>query len=309
MAVRTAGDLRNVAKPLPPATLHERELADRVRRHVHTLATVIGPRSLRQPDALQRAGDYIEQELRRAGHSPQDQPFAAAGRQVRNIEVELPGTATPERIVIVGAHYDTIPTSPGANDNGSGVAALLELAREYSGLPQPSTVRFVAFVNEEPPYFMTAEMGSLVYAQRCKQRSEHIAAMYSLETIGYYSTAEGSQQYPAPFHLLFPSTGHFIAMVSNFRSTALLRRTLAAFRSRSTLPAIGSPAPEGIPGVGWSDHQSFWRQGFPALMLTDTAPFRYPYYHSGEDTPDKLDYEAIGRLVCGMTNVIARVAE
>ena len=150
-------------------------------------------------------------------------------------------------------------------------------------------------------------MGSVVYATRARERGEKIVAMLSLETIGYYSNERGSQTYPAPFHLMLPSTGNFIAMVSNFASASLLRRIARGFRSGSTLRVIASPAPERIPGIGWSDHWSFWRQGYPAVMLTDTAPFRYPYYHTREDTPDKLDYERIALVVSGVMTALRAV--
>jgi Zn-dependent M28 family amino/carboxypeptidase len=186
---------------------------------------------------------------------------------------------------------------------------MLELARLYASVPPAVTLRFAAFVNEEPPFFMTEEMGSLVYARACRGRNDRIIAMYALETIGYYTEDPGTQEYPEPFHLLFPSIGDFIAMVANFRSATLLVRTIDAFRRQSSLPALGAPAPESVPGVSWSDHWSFWQQGYPAVMLTDTAPFRYPHYHAPTDTPDKLDYARMAALVHGMTSVIATMGE
>ena len=304
----TAGACRLIRTPrLAPLAPEEQTRAAELRRHVETLAG-FGPRSTVRYTGLQQAEAYIAAELRDAGYSPAEQVFMAGGREVRNIEAELTGSARPETIVVVGAHYDTISGSPGANDNASGVAAMLELARLFARSPRDATVRFVAFVNEEPPYFLGDQMGSLVYARRAKGRGERITAMYSLETIGYYSDVPGSQQYPAPFHLLFPATGNFIAMVSNFASAPLLQRTVNAFSGGTTLRVIGSPAPERIPGVGWSDHWSFWQQGYPAVMVTDTAPYRYPHYHSADDTPDKLDYARMARVVSGMARVIERVA-
>ena len=151
---------------------------------------------------------------------------------------------------------------------------------------------------------MTDAMGSFVYAARCAARGEDVVAMLSLETIGYYSNEPGSQRYPPPFHLFLPRRGNFLAMVSNSRSAAVLRRVARAFQSATTLPVIAAPAPESIPGVSWSDHSAFWKHGYPALMLTDTAPYRYPYYHAREDTPEKLDYERIARVVTGCAGVI-----
>jgi len=188
------------------------------------------------------------------------------------------------------------------------VAAMLELARLHAATPAARTVRFVAFVNEEPPFFMTEQMGSLLYARACRARGEQIVAMYALDTMGYYTEEPRTQQYPEPFHLLFPSVGNFIAMVANFRSATLLTNTLAAFARGSSLPALGSPAPENVPGVSWSDHSSFWHQGYPALLLTDTARFRYPHYHASTDTPEHVDYARLAALVAGMTSVIAMMS-
>jgi Zn-dependent M28 family amino/carboxypeptidase len=231
--------------------------------------------------------------------------FVAGGREVANIEVERPGTSEERPITLIGAHYDSAGDSPGANDNASGVAVLLELARVAAReSPSRTTVRFVAFVNEEPPHFMTDTMGSVVYANAAARRGDRIAAMISLETLGYFSDAPGSQQYPRPFGLLFPDRGNFVAMVSNLRSAALLRKVRGAFRSATSLPVIASPAPERIPGVGWSDHWAFWQHGVPAVMFTDTAPFRYPHYHTREDTPDKINYDRLARVVTGCIGVL-----
>jgi Zn-dependent M28 family amino/carboxypeptidase len=208
-------------------------------------------------------------------------------------------------IVVVGAHYDSVMGSPGANDNASGVAALLELAKEFCAAGPRRTLRLVAFVNEEPPFFKTGEMGSLVYARAARAQGEKIVAMVSLETIGYYSEAEGSQEFPfPPLRLLYPTRGNFVAFVGNFASRRLLRRSLAAFREAGAFPAEGLVAPEWLVGVDWSDHWSFWRSGYPAIMITDTAPFRYQHYHSRADTPDKLDYGALARVTTGLREMV-----
>jgi Zn-dependent M28 family amino/carboxypeptidase len=288
---------------LAPLTTAERDAAVVLRRHVEAIAAE--PHNVTFYPALQRAAEYIELRFREAGYVPRRQAYLVSGREVANIEVERVGTTRPEQIAVIGAHYDAVGNAPGANDNASGVAALLELARRRANGPAGSnTIRFVAFVNEEPPYFMTDAMGSLAYAARAAQRGEQIIGMISLETIGYYSDAPGSQRYPAPFHLLFPRRGNFLAMVSNIDSAPLLRRVAAAFRRATTLPAIASPVPARIPGVGWSDHWSFWQHGYRAVMFTDTAPYRYPHYHTRDDTPDKLDYKRLARVVTGCDEVI-----
>jgi Zn-dependent M28 family amino/carboxypeptidase len=230
------------------------------------------------------------------------------GQPCHNIEAEIPGNR-PE-IIVIGAHYDSVFGSPGANDNGTGAAATLALARRFASAKPKHTLRFVAFVNEEPPYFLSGEMGSLVYARRCKERGDKISAMISLETIGYFSDAPDSQTYPSPgLGVFYPKVGNFIGFVSNVKSRALLRRVIKLFRRNAKIPSEGASLPAFIPGVSWSDQWSFWQHGYPAIMVTDTAPFRYPYYHSSNDTPDKLDYDRFTLVVSGMEKVIQELAK
>jgi Zn-dependent M28 family amino/carboxypeptidase len=288
---------------VPEATPEEQTIAAALRRHVAAIAN--SPRNLSRFESLQRAAAYIDGELTRAGYDPRHQAYEVAGRQVANIEAERRGSRRPARIIVIGAHYDSVADSPGADDNGSGVAVMLELARRHAApATVASTVRFVAFVNEEPPHFMTADMGSLRYAAEAAARGDDIVGMMSLETIGYYSDVPGSQHYPFPFHLLLPDRGNFLAMVSNLGSVRALRAASRAFRSATRLPLLASPAPAWIPGVAWSDHWSFWQHGYPAIMLTDTAPYRYPHYHLHTDTPERLDYERMAQVVTGCAAAI-----
>lgn len=228
-----------------------------------------------------------------------------AGSIVRNIDAQHGAPA--DGILVIGAHYDSVAGCPGANDNASGVAAVLELSRLLRGDAGRLAIRFVAFANEEPPFFMTEAMGSRVYARRCRERGEQIAGMFSLETIAYYSNERGSQQYPGPalFQRLYPDTGNFIGFVSNVASRKLLRDAGGEFRRRGAFPSEGVAAPADIPGIGWSDHWAFWQEGYPAVMLTDTAPYRYPHYHQPSDTPDKLDYDSFARVVWGLKEMFA----
>ena len=186
---------------------------------------------------------------------------------------------------------------------------MLEVARLLRDSNPGHTIRFVAFVNEEPPSFLGETMGSLVYARRIKERGDNVLAMLSLETIGYYSDVKGSQQYPAPFNLFYPDTGNFIGFVGDLGSRELVRRAIKTFRQTTKFPSEGLAAPVGTPGVGWSDHWSFWQVGYPAIMLTDTAPFRYPHYHQSSDTPDKIDYDRMARVVLGVSKVVAELAK
>ena len=293
---------------LHPLTVEEREIRDRLATHVEILAGRIGERNLQHYRALEEAADYIEQTFEQLGYRPSAEPLKSRGRQVRNLVAEQPGSGNPEEIVLVGAHYDSVPGSPGANDNGSGVAALLELARLLAGRELARTVRFVAFVNEEAPYFGSPEMGSLVHARAAKVRGDRIRAMLSLETIGYYSDTPGSQHYPFPLNHFYPDTANFIGFVGNLGSRALVRSALGSFRQHTCLPSEGAAVPEGIKGVGWSDHWSFWQAGYPAIMVTDTAFYRYAHYHTDEDTPDKIDYERTARVVAGLMRVVEDLA-
>ncbi|MFQ5960000.1 MAG: M28 family peptidase, partial [Candidatus Methylomirabilales bacterium] len=274
-------------------------MRDHLEKHVVMLAGEIGERNIWHPEGLHASVDYIGKTLTGLGYEVARQEFKVQGATVANLEVERTGTSLPQEIVIIGAHYDSVIGCPGANDNASGVAAVLEIARLLATAELSRTVRFVAFVNEEPPFFLTGDMGSRVYAARSRQRGEHVVAMLSLETIGYYSENRWSQRYPFPFSLFYPSTANFIGFVGNFSSRRLVRRAIGTFREQTPFPSEGLAAPEWVTGVGWSDHWSFWKEGYPAIMVTDTALFRYDYYHTPQDTPDKLDYPRMARVVTG----------
>lgn len=291
-------------EPLSPS---ERELESELRRHVTKLAGDIGRRSIEEHAGLVAAADYVSAEFSAAGWSPERQRFTAAFTPCENIEVEARGSDRAHEIVVIGAHYDAVPGTVGANDNGSGTAALLALARRFQGQPTRRTLRFVAFVNEEPPWFQSENMGSLVYARRSRSRGEPIVAMLSLETMGWYSDEPLSQKYPPPLNLFYPNRGNFIGFVSNLSSRDLLRQVVGSFRQNTRFPSEGAALPSGIPGVGWSDHWAFWQAGYPGVMVTDTAPFRYPYYHTTADTPDKLHYDRLARVVEGVRHVIAEL--
>jgi Zn-dependent M28 family amino/carboxypeptidase len=272
------------------------------------LARTIGERNLWRYEALERAARYITTQLRSAGYEPQRQTFEVARLPVSNVEGILDGRGRAQELVVIGAHYDSVSGCPGANDNATGVAALLELAHRFASRAQHRTVRFVAFVNEEPPFFKTAQMGSVIYANAAKARGDRVAGMLSLETIGYYSDQRGSQQYPAPIARLYPDVGNFIGFVSNIGSARLLLKARKAFRRRTSFPLQSAAAPEAIAGVAWSDHWAFWQAGYSAMMVTDTAPFRYPWYHTSEDTPEKIDYDKLVQVVEGLEAVIESLA-
>ncbi|WP_313704312.1 M28 family peptidase [Massilia sp.] len=287
------------------------DLAERMREHVRAVASE--EHNTSRPEQLERAARYIETALERAGYTPSRQEYEAGGQRVRNIEAVVGKVARgkrPDRIFIVGAHYDSAQGAPGANDNGSGTAAVLELARLLRTM-QPAAgteVRFVFFVNEEPPFFMGEQMGSMRHAAELKRQGQLVEGALVLETMGYYSDQPGSQQLPPGLDGQYPDTGNFIAFVGTIESSALVRQALAAFRDASDFPAQGLAAPAHTMGVTLSDHSAYNRHGYPALMITDTAFMRYPYYHTAQDTPDKLDYESMARVVTGLSKTIAALA-
>jgi Zn-dependent M28 family amino/carboxypeptidase len=231
-----------------------------------------------------------------------------AGKICENIEAEVRGRERPDDIIIIGAHYDSVQGSPGANDNASGVAATLALARRFADTSSACTLRFVLFANEEPPLFQTEHMGSRVYAKRSRERGENIVLMLCLETIGYYSDEPGSQHLLFPLNLIYPSTGNFIAFVGNVENGFLVQQLVGSFRQQAQFPSEGGALWDLIPGVGWSDHWAFWKEGYPAVMVTDTAPFRYPAYHSPADRPELVQYERMARVVSGLQAVIVEMA-
>ena len=289
---------------LLPLTAEEKIIQENLQRDTNKLAVEIGARNNYYYENLNAAANFLESSFQEAGYKVNKQEYQINNQTFTNLEVEIKGVEKPDEIVIIGGHYDTAFTSPGANDNGSGVAAVLELARRFADKKPSRTLRFVEFTNEEPPYFWTENMGSLVYAKGCKERNENVVAMLSLETMGYFSEEEESQKYPFPLSLIYPSQGNFIAFIGDINSSQLVKKTINYFRKQVQFPSEGVAIFGQIPGIGWSDHWSFWQQGYQGLMVTDTAPFRYTYYHTLDDIPDKIDYEKLARLVAGLEKVI-----
>ena len=301
---------RSYKGSLPQATAEEIELAGRLKQHVTAIASE--PHNIEHYANLEQAAQYIERMLAAAGYRAVPQVYEVGGAEVRNLEATIEPLESGQhvRTVVVGAHYDSIADSPGANDNGSGVAAVLELARLLRDLrPAHTRLRLVLFVNEEPPYFHTGDMGSYRYAQALAERNEPVAAMIAFDTIGCFSDAPGTQQYPPPFGAVLPNRGNFIAFVGMLGSRPLVQEVIASFRRHTSFPSIGGVAPGFIPGIDWSDHWSFAQAGFQAMMITDTAIFRYPHYHRRTDTPDKVDYERLARIAKGIERVLRDMAK
>ncbi|MFY7804102.1 MAG: M28 family peptidase [Limnoraphis robusta] len=290
--------------PLPALTTHEFELQMALERDIKILAKEIGERNYLNYDNLRASADFLETEFLNCGYHVQRQAYEVNDQTFENLAVEIKGSDRPDEIIVIGGHYDSVAGCPGANDNGSGAAAVLELARLFAQKTPRRTLRFVEFVNEEPPFAMTEGMGSLVYARYCKQRQDNIVGMLSLETMGYYSNELGSQRFPFPLGNFYPSTGNYVAFVTHLKSTSLVRQMVESFRRHTQFPCEGAAVPGMITGVSYSDHWSFWEQGYPAVMVTDTAMFRYPYYHAWNDTPEQVNYDCLARVVAGLERVI-----
>ncbi|MGZ8203033.1 MAG: M28 family peptidase [Burkholderiales bacterium] len=275
-------------------------LERRLRSHTVALAADIGERNVFRPHALAAAADFIRREWRRQGHTVGSQPYRVGNIDCENLEVTIAGAALAGEIILLGAHYDSVAGSPGADDNASGVAALLEIGRLLARSRPARTIRLVAFVNEEPPFFRGREMGSGWYARAARKRGDDIRVMLSLEMLGYYSERPGSQRYPPFMRWFYPDRGDFIAFVSNLASKQALRETVRAFRAHCDFPCESLATFSFVPGVSWSDQLSFWREGYAALMVTDTAFYRNPHYHTNLDTPERLCYPKAAQVVQGL---------
>lgn len=296
--------------PLPPLTPELSALSAELLRDVSILAGDIGPRNTLRPAKLNLAAEFCRAALQKAGFSVNRSIFDADGVQCANLEAVLPGTRHPERIVVVGAHYDSVHNCPAANDNGSGVAGTLAIARRLASRPQPCTIRFVMFANEEPPHFHTDTMGSLVYARACRAANDEIRAMFTLETIGCYLHEPGSQRWPQhPLTKLLPNVGNFILLCGDTAARHAVKISAEVIEHQAGFPTLAAAVPAKFGDIGWSDHWSFQQNGYPAFTVTDTALFRYNHYHRPTDTPERLDYDSMARVVDGMLAATIALAE
>jgi Zn-dependent M28 family amino/carboxypeptidase len=300
-----------VTQPLPSIARAQRTTLAvspaRLEAHVRALSQEFVPRDYTHPENLDRAAGYIRTQLTRAGGATSDQPYNARGRTYRNVIAAF-GPDTRARIV-VGAHYDADGPLPGADDNASGVAGLIELAYLLGRSPPRTRVELVAYSLEELPFFGTADMGSAVHVHSLQQQRAEVRAMFSLEMIGYFSDEPASQEFPLdalrPF---YPSRGNFIAVVGKPGQTSLVRKIKRAMRNASPLPVHSINAPRWVPGVDFSDHVSYWDAGYPAVMITDTAWYRNPNYHTARDTAETLDYARMAMVVQGVDAAVRAIA-
>jgi hypothetical protein len=292
-----------------PLTQAEKVIEEDLREEIQILASDIGERNSTKYAKLNQTCTHIETAFKEAGYKFRKQQYKLDNTLFANVEAELLGCKRPKDIIVVGAHYDSVIGCPGANDNGSGIATVIELAKLMARKKPNCTLRFVLFSNEEPPYFGGNEMGSYQYVQEIKKRNERVIAMLDMETLAFYTEAPHSQTYPSNFTPFYPDRGNFVAFVGNRHSRPLTEACMRTFRDSTTFPSEGVAVPEWVNGVDWADHKWFWQEGIPAVMITDTAVYRYPHYHTKQDTADKLNYPAFAKVVGGLRRVVEQLAD
>ena len=284
-------------------------LRGRLYRHVDVLAGLIGPRYTWRPESLRSTLTYLRDQLAAMGHTVVDQPYAVSLRPAMNLEVTLTGTRPELPELVVGAHYDTaMGGTPGADDNASAVAALLEIAASLSGRSHRRTVRLVFYDTEEMPHFSLGEMGSQHHAAVCRKASRRLMGMICLESLGYFRPPRPRRPHWAN-KLLAPLRGRHVVALSDFRSTLFLARfTWGLFRG-GWWRTLALPLPKSIDVIHLSDHRGYWEQGYRALMITDTAVLRNPNYHELTDTVDTLDFDLLARLTRALIHSVRRLAD
>ena len=275
----------------------------RLSGHVIMLCETLHPRDWKNTTNLNACADYVAEHFKIAGAKVESQRVEVHNKQYRNI-VGMFGDPTNDTIVI-GAHYDACGQSPGADDNASGVAALIELAYLLGKNPPNKTVELVAYTLEEPPFFGSTNMGSAFHARRIAAEERKITGMIALEMIGYYDDRWGSQSYPALLlHILYPNRGNFLGVIGRWDQGDWLKTVKAGMKGATDLPIYSIRAPAAVPGINFSDHRNYWPHDIPAVMVTDTAFYRNKTYHSPNDTPGRLDYDRMSKVVVALQKLI-----
>ena len=295
-----------VRQPAPLVLPYDLDVSpERLRRDVEYLCGELAPRRHEPQDNLDRTADWIADEFHRAGLEVEFQEYELPEGRFWNVVGYRQGLEVDAPVRIIGAHYDVFDSFPGADDNASGMAVLLELVRTLPPARPKRSQYFVAFSTEEPPFFGTEGMGSHVFARELHERGTQVDLMIALDLVGYFTEAPGSQRFPLPgMGLLYPRTGNFLAVVGDLRSGASIKRVKLSMARLTDLPIHSFRGPAALPGVMWSDHRSFRGFDMPAVLLTDTAHMRYPWYHTEQDTPDKLDYERMAEIVRGLHGIV-----
>jgi hypothetical protein len=300
-----------LAKPMPATS----PAAQRLEADVRALSMDIGPRNYLFPESLRKAEAHVKAGFAKAGYAVAEQeyrvqPPSAAEAAMRNFTVVVPAAKADAPVLVVGAHYDSAPETRGADDNASGTAAMLELARRFKGRTGGAVeLRFAAFSTEEPPFFGSKQMGSAFHAAALRKEGRAVKGMLSLEMLGYYSDAKGSQRYPWPLSLFYPDTADFVGLVSDLSSRGFLKELEAGFKTPKGTKHISSSLPSFIGEITLSDHKCYWDEGFRAVLVTDTSFLRYPHYHLMSDTAEKLDYERMADVVDGLEAALERLRQ
>jgi Zn-dependent M28 family amino/carboxypeptidase len=298
LAICAGGMVACITQPwVSPATMPDASVdPGALEHHVRALTQTYHPRSVDDATQLDAAGDFVLAQLRSAGANPDIRSYEVDGRTYRNFVARF-GPAEGQ-LLVIGAHYDACGSTPGADDNASGTAALIELTRLLAGKAPARPVELVAYTLEEPPYFRTGAMGSAHHAEGLHRQGREVRLMIAVEMIGFYRDTPRSQAFPmAGLDLLYPDTGNFIAVVGKFSDFGTMRRVKGLFLGASNLPVETINAPASVPGVDFSDHRNYWKFGIPAVMVTDTAFLRNPNYHGSGDTADTLDYPRMAKVV------------
>lgn len=283
------------------------DIEAQVKADVTYLAGTLGPRHLGRPRVLRQTTDYIEGRFHQTDCAVTRHRYHVRHQPCDNLQVEIRGESRPNSIIVIGAHYDTVPASPGANDNASGITALLGIAETLANVKPAQTIRLVAFANEESPYGWTQQMGSKVYVDACRAAGERIQGMFALDGLGCYRDEPGSQQYPYRLGLVYPNRGDFLAFVSNPASAGWLMQGARLFNQSCDMPWRIAALPSWISSIARSDHWSFWQHRIRAGLITDTLPFRDKNYHNAGDTPDQLDYIRLVQVIQGLAGMVERL--
>lgn len=291
---------------VPGLTERQIVIKENLRVNLNKLTVEIGERNSKLYDKLNEAAGFIENEFKKYGYKVITHHYDFKNKKYKNLIATIEGKT--DEVIVIGAHYDTVEGCPGADDNGTGVVSILELARLLKDIPLNKTIRFVAFTNEENPFFLSNLMGSQVYARHCRKNKDKIAGMIAVETIGYYSDRDNSQTYPIETHGIFPDKGNFLFFVGNIESRDFLTQSIGAFRKSATLPCQGIAAFGFFEDITRSDNNSFWLVGYPGFMITDTANFRNPNYHLPSDTVESIDFDKLTRAVVGMEAMLKKIA-
>ena len=276
---------------------------DDLRSHVTMLSSNFYPRHCYNLPNLNACANYIADEFRLTKAEVSFQEYDIYDDTYRNVRAVF-GDSTKPRTVIV-AHYDSCDNTPGADDNASGVAGLIELAQLIDPATLKGCVELVAVCTEEPPYFQTEHMGSAHHAKLMARSEIDIKGVIALEMIGYFSDKRFSQRFPVPLlYAFYPNRANFITVAADMGNTRLTRKVKRGMRSARTIPVLSINAPRALPGIEFSDHLNYWNEDMPAVMVTDTAFYRNSAYHKLEDTADRLDYDRMGAVVSAVHQAV-----